>query len=224
MNLLQLKTRCSRVLGLALGTSDDAVDEDALLTELANEAVFDILLRTRVHVRHGDVLLTSGYSEFDIDAAQILRIHSIDRGEATLYEQALSELDTSGFAFPGHNRLLLGSPGVGETATIWFTPVPTPLSAPTDDPSDEAHGFIPSQFHRGILSYMLWHAADQAGDSQAARGERYRAIYEGQDGLAGPGTDLGRIKLATNARGGNVIIRRRREVLAGDRDASFWVG
>jgi hypothetical protein len=216
------------MLGLALGTSDDAVDEDALLVELANEAVLDILLRTRVHVRHGDVILTNGYSEFDIDPTVILRVHSISRGAGapngpvTLYEEPLAELDESGFAFTGHNRLVLGAPGTGDTATMWFTPTPQAMSSDASDPSNEVHGNIPPQFHRGILNYMLWHSADQAGDSQAGRGERYRAIYEGQDGLAGPGTDLGRIKYATNARGGLVLIRRRREVLASDGDSRYW--
>jgi hypothetical protein len=57
VNRGQLKTRVARIVGIGLGTDDDGVAEGALLEELANEAVVDILSRTRVHVREATIPL-----------------------------------------------------------------------------------------------------------------------------------------------------------------------
>ncbi len=223
MNRGQLKTRVARMAGMTIGSSDDVIDETQLLEELANEAVLDILARTKVHVRRAEVVLTTGISEFDLDAS-ILRVWNIVRGTEELTEQPLHSLDSNGYAFAGYNRLVVGQAGTGETAILDYTPRPTAMTTDADDPSSQAFGNIPKEHHIAIVNYMLWHASDKAGDAQVQRGERYRAMYEGQDGMAGPGTNLGRIKAAINQRGGSVQVRRHREVLAGDRDPSFWQG
>jgi hypothetical protein len=141
-----------------------------------------------------------------------------------LEEQAEGSFDTSGYAFMGHNRIVLGSPGVGDSVLVSYVPLPTPMSDDAHDPATQTYGLIPTQFHRAILNYMCWHAADKAGDQQTARGERYRIMYEGKDGLGGPGTDLGRIKAQTNMRGGATRVTRHREVLTSDIESQHWVG
>jgi hypothetical protein len=227
VNRGQLKTRVARVLGVSLGTSDDEVDDTALLEELANEAVYDILVRTRVNIRSGQVTFTAaedGATEFDI-GIPVLRMHGIQRNGQALVEQARSNLAPNGFIFAGFSRIVLGFPiSPGETLLFWYTPEPTPMTADVHDPSEEVYGRIPPLFHRAILDYMCWNAADKLGDMQAGRGERYRALYEGQDGAAGPGTDLGRIRYAVTSRGGNVIARRARESLVGDSGRNYWIG
>jgi len=214
------------VLGISVGNSDDAIDETEFLEELANEAVLDILTRTRVHVRRGEAALAEGSSDFDVDD-EILRIHGIHRGSEglLLYEQPREELRTDGYAFAGLSRLTLGQPaGIGETVTFWYTPKPTPMTNDAHDPADQTYGRIPDEYHKAIVDYMLWHAADMSGDQEAGRGEKYRVLYESQDGTAGLGSDLGRIKAAVNARGGVTRIARRRTLLMSDECASFWVG
>lgn len=224
MNRGQLKTRVSRVVGFGLGIDDDALDETEFLEELVGEAILDILSRTRVHIRKGEATLDAGVSEFDVDK-QILRMHGLRRGNVLLDEQPREELSGSGFAFAGLSRLILGAPaGGGETLTFWYTPMPTPMTSDAHDPSDYLYGRIPPQHHKSILDYMCWHASDKAGDTQTNRGERYRILYEGQDGLGSLGSDLGRIKVAVNVRGGVTQVRRRQAVLASERETSYWNG
>lgn len=214
------------MIGFSIGTSDDELDESALLDQLANEAVIDVLARTRINVRTADVLIEPvGATEFDIDPS-IMRILSIDRPAGTpLEEQNHSALDSFGYAFLGFSRIRLGlAAGDNEMLTIEYVPAPTPMTLDSHDPSDAAYGRIPAQFHRALVDYMCWHGSDKMGDQGSARGEKYRAIYEGQNGLAGPGSDLGRIKQETNRRGSNMVIKRHRELLTSDRDPSFWMG
>jgi len=225
MNRGQLKTRVSRILGVSLGTDDDQLEETALMEELANEAVVDILSRTRVNVRSGTAQLTGGEDEYEIDDS-VLRFVGVRRNGNLLTEMAREELLDDGVAFPGHNRMKFGSPisSSGEEIEFWYTPMPTPMMSDTDDPSEPQFGRIPAVFHRAILNYMCWHMADKEGDVGAARGERYRILYEGRVGQGEPGSSLGQIRLKSNLRGGAVLVKRRRESLVSDNDASYWLG
>jgi len=224
VNRGQLKTRVSRLLGVALGTDDDAVDETAFLEELANEGVLDILARTRVHVRDGYVTLPAGSTEFDIDDT-VLRMVGLKLNGTLLSEGERDALLDDQYAYVGYSRIVLANSTLtGDVLQFWYTPKPTPMASDGDDPSSQAFGRIPAMFHKAIVDYMCWWAADKLGDTQAGRGEKYRAIYEGQGGLGEAGSDLGRIRLAVNARGGNVLVRRRRESLVSDRDPAYWRG
>jgi hypothetical protein len=223
MNRGALKLFVSRTLGISLGTSDDAIEEDTLLNDLANLAVLDILARTRIHVRHATAVLATGETEFDIDPI-VLKVYRIFRGDVLLEELDLDALDSSGYAFLSEIRIKFGLAGAGDNVTIWYTPLPTAMTDDAHDPATQAYGNIPAAHHLAILNFMLWHAADKSGDQGSARGERYRLMYEGQDGLAGPGTDLGRIKTAINMRGGATTVRRPRQVLTSDLDPSYWTG
>ena len=224
MNLGDLKLRTSRVLGVSVGTDDDAVDEDDFLTRLANEAVLDVLVRTRVHVRDGLVTFSSAATEFDVDDT-ILRMIGIKLNGNPLYEGGRDTLREDEFAFVGFSRIVLGTQTAsGDQLQFWYTPKPTTMANASDDPSLFAFGRIPSQFHSALIDYMCWWAADKIGDVQAGRGERYRTTYEGQDALGGAGSSLGRIKLAINSRGGLQRTKRRREVLVGDVYDGYWRG
>lgn len=217
----QLKTRVARMTGVAVsGTSDDDVAEAALLDELANEAIIDILTRTRVHVRKAAILLDVGITEFEIDDF-ILRMHAVWRGETPLN---LGDPGASGYDFVGFNRIVLNTAGAGDDLIAYYTPRPTPMTDDTHDPNTEAYGNIPPEFHPAILNYMMWHAADRSGDQGSQRGERYRVLYEGQDGTGMGGSNLGRIKIATNTRSRATRVTRAREVLASDAEVNPWVG
>lgn len=225
----ELKTRVARMVGIALGTDDDGVAEGDFLDELANEAVIDILSRTRVHVRQAQVLLDEGDAQFEFDET-ILRVIDLSRAgsdgsQSQLFEGDRDSLGDGEYSWPGFNRILLGTvAGANDTIFFWYTPLPTPMSDDAHSPSDEMFGNIPVQFHRAILNYMLWHAADKAGDQGKGRGESYRILYEGRDGLAGAGSDLGRIKTATNMRGTSTTIKRARPLLTGDLYPRHWQG
>jgi len=227
MNRGEITLRVSRMLGIPVGTSDDEVDEAALLDELANEAVLDILSRTRIHVRRAQSTLNTGSTDFDIsDVLTIVGgIRSIGSdGEKLMVEQKRDELSPGGYAFAGLSRVVLGAPSTGETLDYWYVPRPTPMTLDAHDPSDRTYGRIPTEHHRAILNYMCWHAADKAGDQGAGRGEKYRTAYEGKDGFAAIGSDLGRIKTQINFLGSKVRVGRQRETLVGDTDPSYWQG
>lgn len=224
MNRGELKLRVSRVLGVALGTDDDAVDETAFLEELANESVLDVLARTRVNVRDALAKVTAPATEFEVDQ-QILRMVTLKLNGKILNERARTDLLPDSFAFFGFNRVGFGTQvNAGDEIYFLYTPLPTPMTADAHDPKDLEYGGIPAYFHRALLDYMCWNAADKLGDVGAARGEKYRTFYEGPDGMAGPGTDIGRIRGAVSSRGGRVIARRAREVLMSDRDPAYWTG
>jgi hypothetical protein len=230
MNRGELKLRVSRVLGIGLGTDDAGQDEEELLNELANEAVVDILSRTRVHVRETSIPITSVCDEFDIGDTilriwRLRRYGSNDTDPTSLTEGTSYDLESDEYAFPGFTRIVLGrQAAVGDSITAWYTPMPAPMSDDAHDPATKPYGRIPAVFHRAIIDYMCWHAADKLGDMQAGRGERYRILYEGKDGMGSGGSDLGRIKFMVNQRGGLSRVKRDRALLAGDRDPSFWTG
>lgn len=224
MNRGQLKTRVSRVVGFGLGADDDGQDETEFLEELANEAIIDILSRTRVHIRRGKSILAVGDTEFDVDES-ILRIHGLRRAGTLLVEQPREELTDNGYAFAGFSRLILGTAAsANEEIVFLYTPLPDSMDSDSNDPSEQAYGRIPPQHHRAILDYMCWHASDKAGDQETNRGEKYRILYEGQDGLGSLGSDLGRLRIAINARGSVAQIKRHQPVLASERDSSYWSG
>jgi hypothetical protein len=229
MNRGQLTLRVSRMLGIPVGTSDDELDESALLDELANEAVLDILARTRIHVRRAQSTLAVGWTDFDLDDT-VLTIHGgiraigADGGSRLLVEQKRDDLIAGGYAFAGLTRIVFGAPSEGETIDFWYTPMPSPMTQDSDDPALRQFGRIPSDHHRAIINYMCWHAADKAGDQGSARGDKYRTTYEGRDGAGNIGSDLGRIKMQINFLGSKVRVSRQREMLVGDTNPSYWTG
>lgn len=222
----ELKTRVARMIGLAIGSDDDGVTETALLEELANEAVIDILSRTRVLVRTTNLTVVADALTVDIPdtSLRVLGVSRTGSGETTasvLTEGDRDTLASDQYALMGFDQLLLGQAITsGDVITVQHVPKPTAMSNDSHDPSNETYGGIPVQFHRAILDYMCWHGAVKEGSLGQA--EQYRILYEGKDSLGGPGSDLGRIKAATNMRGTATLVRRPRLALVGDSDTRFW--
>ena len=97
MNRGELTMRVSRMLGVSRGTSDDELDETDLLNELANEAVIDVLSRTRVNIRKLQMTLDSGVSEFDLDE-DVLRMYDAKRGTQAVSKQTLGDMGSTATA------------------------------------------------------------------------------------------------------------------------------
>lgn len=230
MNNLQIKTRASQILGAA-SSGADSTEEWQTLQDLANEAVIDILARTRINIRGLTINLLAAEQEYDLGKT-VLRLFDVKRGTTELVEVSPGDIDEGGsasFTVIGFNRVMFGFvPSAGDTVKGWYTPLPTPMAADGDDPSDDAFGDIPAQFHPAIVNYMCWKGADITGDQGSGRGEKYRLYYEGQDGTGAIGSDLGKIKLAINQRGGSGAqqrrLRRSGDRLLGDADPSAWTG
>jgi hypothetical protein len=225
VNRGELVRRVSLTVGVA---ADDVqnVDDRDLLRLLANEAVVDILGRTRVNVRGVDLTLADGVREYEI-APDVLQIYGLDRNDRRLTEVASADISPAGegtYALIGYNQIRLGwSPSAGDVLTAWYTPKPTPMSNDSHDPAVLTYGGIPVQFHPALVNYMAWKAADASKDDGSQRGERYRISYEGADGLGLMGTDIGKIRAATNRR----VAGGRRQMRPGPHaglPADYWQG
>jgi hypothetical protein len=232
VNYLQLRERLGRRLGITREEAQDP-EEWEMMGEVLNEAVIDILSRTRVHVRCLVLGLIDGETEYEMDDA-ILRLYNVrddtGAGDMTQYDPAdLMRMEgTHAFSVLGHNRLKLGwTPGVGEVVRAWYTPRPSPMTTDLDDPAAAQFGNISPEFHPALINYGSWQLADSSGDQASGRGETYRVRYEGKGGLAEIGSDLGKIRFAINKRNSGASPRHRQPVegaLISDVHEDYWVG
>jgi hypothetical protein len=193
------------MMGMAR-SSTDSTEEVALLQDLANEAVVDVLTRTKIHVRRVSLELDAGVKEYDVSNT-MLRVWSLaDENGAPLTEVSEGDLPSFEgghvFQFVGYATLVLGwEPEAGDTLEAWYTPRPTDMTADAHDPALLTYGLIPEEFHGALVNYMAWKAGEITRDQGSGMGERWRRLYEGEDGYGGMGSDLGRIKWAVNRRG-----------------------
>ncbi len=230
MTYLQLKKRIAWITGL--GTSGDDSSEDWIqLGDIVNEAVIDILSRTRINMRCVDITLTSNQREYEL-AQTILQMYGLLHGSTVMQEVSPGDIDRVGtghFAIIGFNRLALGwDPDDDLVLEAWYSPKPTVMTADAHDPSTVTYGNIPVQFHDAIINFACWKITDATGDQASGRGEKYRISYEGKDGLGSLGSDLGRIKTQINRRGITGSRRQRiardGELITGDLTPDAWVG
>lgn len=230
MNRGQLITRVGRMMGMAR-SSTDSTEEVALLQDLANEAVLDVLTRTKINVRRVNLQLDADVDEYDLSQS-VLRLWSLEWPDGSPLTE-VDELDMDAYAgshafqFVGYQKLKLGwMPSDGDSIDAWYTPRPTKMSADANDPSTSTYGLIPEEFHDALVNYMCWKAGEITRDQSSGMGEKWRRLYEGEDGMGSLGTDLGQIKAATNRRGatGAPEARLRRAGLrsAADSGASTW--
>lgn len=234
MNNLQLKTRIAQNVGIA-SSGDDSAEEWQRVQDEVNEAIVDILLRTRINMRGVTLNLTAGIDEYEFGSS-VLQIHNLYRGTQELEEAEPGDISRyqdisagGAYAVVGYNRIALSwLAAAGETLEAWYTPAPTPMTADTHDPSTATYGNIPLQFHQAIVNRACWYLADYAGDQGSGRGDKYKTWYEGKEGDCGPGTDIGRIRTFTNRRLNSGSRRRRRsraaQAIVSDAYPNFWVG
>jgi hypothetical protein len=204
VNRGQITKRAIQILGL-----DDTVngEEATIVHDLINEAILDISRRSKLNVRCVNMHVPAGSSYFEM-ADGILTMMDLRRmpvgasGSADgmmLTQRHADEVlsDSSGLTFSvvGYNTLLLsGGTTSDRTYKAWFVPRPQPMSSDTQDPSDPLYGGIPDEFHNtALLNYVLWNGADYGDDITSQSGERYRLLYEGEDGRGGNLRDIHRM-------------------------------
>jgi len=197
VNRGKLTKRAIQILGL-----DDTVDgeEQVLVHDLLNEGVCDISRRTKLNMRCVNLSVPAGSAYFEISDG-ILTMMDLRRtpGDAILTQRHADEvlLDESGLSFSivGYNTLLLaGGTDAARTYKAWFVPRPTPMTDDAHDPADPTYGGIPEEFHStALLNYVLWNGADYGDDITSQSGERYRMLYEGEDGRGGNLRDIHRM-------------------------------
>ena len=173
MTRAQLVARASLLVGVAADDTQNTAERD-LLRDLANEAVVDVLTRTRVNVQQVELTLTAGTRDYEI-GAQILKLHDLTNGDdERMLEVPSSDFSLTGdygYAVTGYNHISLSwEPDAGASLTAWYTPRPTAMSDDANDPSAETYGAIPVEFHRALVHYMAWHMATVAKDESSGFG------------------------------------------------------
>lgn len=194
MNRGQLTKRVIQILGL-----DDTVggEEATIVHDLINEGILDISRRSKLNMRCVNIHVPAGNSYFQI-AAPILTMMDLRRmpGDVVMTQKHADEVldDSSGLSFSvvGYNSLLLsGGSGSDRDYKAWFVPRPQEMTDDAHDPSDPTYGGIPDEFHyTALLNYVLWNGADYGDDITSQSGERYRMLYEGEDGRGGNLRDI----------------------------------
>lgn len=204
-----LQSDVAGVLGLDFDAANPGNGDGPRLKGWANDAVLDMLRRTRCYVTTDTLNLTSGTGDYDLltlkpSWLEILDIYSTSGG-ANFRLQRLNPTDlinlrlfsvTSSpekmWALEGANLLMFyPSPLAADQVTVYYVPKPTAMSNTTDDPSSATFGGIPTEFHYGLELYMQWKAADAFDDESSQNGETYRRMYLG-DPTARPGSAQGK--------------------------------
>jgi hypothetical protein len=172
----------------------------------------DVLLRTSCSVVSATMSETSGDADYTLDAA-ILRVVAWDWKSATSTSNTLipervsveellwrraypvdTSFPASAYAFAGNTLMVYPTPSAADTITVYYVPRPTTLSTGSDSPDE-----IPAEHHIAVEMYALWRLASMNDDQSSGQGERYRLLYEGQDGDTGM---LARIRRDVNRKGG----------------------
>jgi hypothetical protein len=170
--------------------------EEALLDAWINEAVVDVLVRTRCHVNCADMTLTANTWKYTLPTS-ILAINDVICTSATTGESRVLARTTpeqiltmrqgsppsspliSYYALNGNDLLMIyPTPSGADELDVFYVPRPTAMSATANDPSAETYGGVPVEYHKAIEYYALWQAADYDDDSSSQTGEYYRVLYE----------------------------------------------
>jgi hypothetical protein len=106
------------------------------------------------------------------------------------------------------------------TVQTWAVLKPDKMDEDTDSVGDEVYGAIPEEYQDAIVLYALWKCADYSDDASSQMSERYRTLYEGQNGNGGR---LAQIRMSINKRG-TARAPRRRVRLRGVSSRGSFVG
>jgi hypothetical protein len=179
MNFLKMTNRVRYTLGL----EDISVnDEVALAKEYLNEGVVDILSRTRPYTRVIN-LVAAGQTPVHDMHNTILALLDLQAPNDGPFLERVSREDA----------VTAQRPVQTEESTFKAYGVfrPDPMVADDDDPATMQFGGLAPEFHPAAINYALWKGGEYLQHEQSGGGERWRVMYEGQDGTGG---DIARIK------------------------------
>jgi len=195
----------------------DAYNEVPLVQDLLYRGTIDLLARTRCVVRCVHLHTQAGVDTYTLDHS-ILSLVDVDDGATRRARRD----QTSGpsFTLIRSDILRLNPPPDDGVVDVWAVLRPGKMDSDDDSPGDENFGAIPEEFQDAIELYTLWRAADYTDNNVSQDGERYRMLYEGQDGKGGR---LREIRQLVNKRGTARAAGRRTTLTPlATRDA--WVG
>ena len=181
-----------------IGLQDiSAYDEGGLIDDLLYAGAIDLLARTKCVARCIDLHVSAGVDTYKLDHA-VLALVDIEDGSRPRARRDQSTLP-SGFTLIRSDILRVQpAPSADGTVQTWAVMRPAQMTDDTNDLGDDAYGGFPDEFQDAIITYALWKASDYADDASGVMGERYRVLYEGQDGRGGR---LAQIRAQINRRG-----------------------
>jgi hypothetical protein len=195
MTFKDLYTRVQFTLGMEDSTPND---ETILAKQYVNEGNIDVLVRTRPTTRCINLNLSANTALHDMSNT-ILWLLDLQQPGSSLFLDRMTREDVI-------QAQQDGKPGFAyEEPLLWISPIPTAdtflkayggfrpaqLVTDSDDPSAYNFGGLAPEFHPAILNYALWKGGEYLQHEQSGGGERWRTMYEGQDGTGG---DIARIK------------------------------
>jgi hypothetical protein len=208
-----MTTRIQQWLGLQ---QLDDLNELPLVQDLLYRGTIDMLARTRCVARCVHLHTQAGVGTYTLDHS-ILSLVDIEDGAVRRTRRDQVGWDGNGYigtvVYPPNSIVVCSftftmiradilrlnpAPAQDGEVDVWAVLRPSKMDEDTDSPGDEAYGAIPEEFQDAIVLYATWHAADYGDDSSSQMGERYRVLYEGQDGNGGR---LREIRKLVNKRG-----------------------
>lgn len=210
----ELITRIVATVGLQ---DTDPLDERTLVDQWIYRGTLDLLSRTRCVVRCIHLGVLPGVGTYELDSS-IISLVDVDDGKA---RRRRRDDENAGFTMIGSDLLQINpTPTEAGEIDVWAVKVPAKMTADGNDLGTEIYGSIPVEYQDAIELYALWKAADYAHEQNSGRGERYRILYEGQDGRGGR---LVQIKVMVNKRG-TATPPRRKVGHKANSDRLSWVG
>ncbi len=173
---------------LGLNTTDDG----SKITKHLNDAVIDVLLRTRCYVTTTTINEVSGTADYTLATSILIANKAYVTSSGTdfpmqplsidelidLRLNSVSAAPARYYAVQGTLLSVYPTPNSADVITLYSTPRPTALSGASDDPSSTTYGGIPSEFHVGLELYAQWKMGSQSDDQSSAQGARYKQDYE----------------------------------------------
>ena len=186
--LLQLKANIVFELGL-----DDTIggDEEIMLERRINEAVREVLIRTRCRVAVATVDLTADEANYELPT-DILAINKIVNSDSRPLERESVEYihelrrglnpggtNVSRYAVDGANLLMIyPMPDSAGELTVYHVPRPTEMSQGAHDPSSVTYGGIPPEYHPLIELWTCALMASADDDGSSGMGQLYEQRFE----------------------------------------------
>lgn len=209
MTFKQMIDRVRLTLGMSETISND---ESVLIKAWINEGVVDVIARTRPYTRVINLTVQPNTEAHDManSIISLVDIEAPDYGFLRRYSRQdirdAQNSGTPGFAY--EEPLFWYSPIVSEATVIKAYGVfrPTDMTADDHDPANPTYGGLAEEFHPAVLNYALWKAGEYVQHGGSGEGEKWRLLYEGQDGFGG---DIARMKIILSKRVTPQAARRR---------------
>jgi len=196
----------------------EPLNEATLVDDWIYQGTIDMLARTRCVARCIHLGVEPNVDTYTLSPAILSLVDVEDGGR----RRRLRRDDETGFTLIRSDVLRIApTPSEAGELDVWAVVQPQQMTDDNDDLGEETFGAIPLEFQDAITLYALWQAADYAHEGNSQRGERYRVLYEGQDGRSGR---LAQIRHQVNKRGTAFPPMRRTQLLRNRRTPrSAWI-